>query len=152
MARKKNPFRQRNTEVEREEAEVEAQGQGESAPETDDHGNKFYPTGNDSGVVEPSATATQPEPPAIVAPLSAIGPSELIDQLEASKTGKSKIKAGRDYITANPEATSEDMVRALGSNPRDRRGAGKLRAIGYWPPGTVAKATAILEANPAGDP
>ena len=70
---------------------------------------------------------------------------ELIDQLEASKTGKSKIKAGRAYVDANPDTTSEEMVRALGSNPRDRR-------IGYWPPGTVAKAWGILLPVTPGDP
>ena len=84
-----------------------------------------------------------------VGPLSSIGPSELLDQLEASKTGKAKIAAGRAYVKANPDERSERMVEELGSNPRDRGGAGKLRTVGYWPAGTVKKATAILQASPA---
>ena len=143
MAKNKNkhPFKQSQTEVEREQAEVEAKREAESA------------VGNASNDATPpvdrSATKSNHEmareilenlgkPGSNEGPRSSIGPSDLIDQLESSKTGKSKIEAGRAYVTANSEATSEDMVKALGSNG--------------WPPGTVAKATAILEANPAGDP
>ena len=108
---------------------------------------------NDSPPVESSATATQPEPTmkpkAIVGPLSSIGPSELLDLLEASKTGKAKIAAGRAYVEANPMCGSERMVEVLGSNPRDRAGAGTMRTVGYWPAGTVRKATKILQASPA---
>lgn len=145
----KNPFRRRDAEAERDQAEVESQGQAGLPPKAAGNG------ANDPTRIESGATAPEPkptvEPQAIVGPLSKIGPSELLDRLEASKTGKAKIAAGRAYALANRTATSEDMVRALGSNPRDRSGAGKLRAVGYWPPGTVAKAWGILlPATPGG--
>lgn len=141
----KNPFRRRDPEVERDRADVESEGQAELAPEA---------RGDGSNDASPSAAATEPEPtvePQInVGPLSSIGPSELLDRLEASKTGKAKIEAGRAFVKANPDERSERMVAVLGSNPRDRSGGGKLRAAGYWPPGTVRKATDILQASPAG--
>ena len=144
----KNPFSRSDAEVKRNKAEIEAALAPKSAGNADG--------ASDPPAVEPSATATKSEPtveaPTIVAPLSAIVPSDLLDRLEEAKTGESKIKAGRAYVAANPDTTSEDMVKALGSNPRDHSGGGRLRTIGYWPSGTVAKATAILEAHPAGDP
>lgn len=144
-----HPFRRPETEVERDQAEVEAQGQAER-PSESAAGN----SANDATPTESGATAPEPKPTvesqAIVGPLSKIGPSELLDRLETAKTGKAKIEAGRAFVKANPDAISERMVEVLGTKPRDRRGAGKLRAVGYWPSGTVAKATAILQASPRG--
>lgn len=173
MAKKKkqHPFKQRDAEVERDKADVESQGQAGLPEESAGNGANGANDANDATPVEPSATATQPKPTVgaphevpqtshtivhggeetIVGPLSSIGPSELLDRLKEAGTGKSKIEAGRAFILAHKGmTTSEDMVEALGSNPRDHSGGGKLRAVGYWPAGTVRKATAILQASLAG--
>lgn len=146
--RKNHPFRERDTEVERDNTDVESEGEAGSSVEATGNG------ANDSAPAEPSATANEPEPkvePQInVGRISSIGPSELLDRLEAAKTGKAKIAAGRAFIEANPDEVSERMVEVLGSNPRDRTGGGKDRAVGYWPGGTVRKANAILQASPRG--
>lgn len=126
----KNPFRRSEAEVKRNKADIEAA----LAP-------KAEGMGDGSNVAPPAEpTATEPDASldarAKLGPLSSIGPSELLDRLEASKTGKAKIEAGRDYAKAVPEATSEDLVVVMGNR-------------GLWPSGTVRKATAILQASPA---
>lgn len=145
-----HPFRRSETEVERDRAEVEAQGQAEgpSEPAVGDATNDATPPVDRSATpTVPSATKSNHEmareilenlgkPQPNERALSLIGPSDLLDRLEEAKTGKSKIKAGRLYVAANPDETSERMVEVLGSND--------------WPSGTVAKATAILEAHPVG--
>ena len=162
--KKRHPFTQGETEPSSAAAEAEHElGQDDDLALTDDEATGSPPIEPSEPTADPPAEAeppvevdppaSDPEPivesPSNVGPLSAIGPSELLDRLKASKTGKAKIAAGRAFIEANPDERSERMVEVLGSNPRDRGGAGKLRAVGYWPAGTVRKAAAILKASPA---